>query len=223
MSRREVGPVIVSFSLVCRLFPDLSFPDSRLSYFFFFKGSGAPRDLPSSPPRPSPDLADPLRAVPPRPAPGGPGTQPPPRHLPLEGLRQSEAHAGGPRHHRRSRSGLAGAAGKPLGLDPRGSRRDRFSTIPAGRPVRRWPRPPATLGGVPADSERGREDCRRPDAPAGHVPRLPRLRDGPRHRPPCFAPRSHTAPSSPGRHRPPLPRPPPRSPPPPPRCSSSRR
>src|SRR2546426_9966994 len=56
MSRREVGPVIVSFSLVCRLFPDLSFPDSRLSYFFFFKGSGAPRDLPSSPPRRSPDL-----------------------------------------------------------------------------------------------------------------------------------------------------------------------
>src|SRR2546429_2088757 len=26
------------------------------SFFFFFNGSGAPRDLPSSPPRPSPDL-----------------------------------------------------------------------------------------------------------------------------------------------------------------------
>src|SRR3989454_1747223 len=40
-------------------------------------------------------LADPLLAVPLGTDPRGPGAQPPPRHFPLEGLRQPEAHAGG--------------------------------------------------------------------------------------------------------------------------------
>src|SRR5207244_13264234 len=97
-------------------------------------------------------LADPLLAVPLRPAPPEPGAQPPPRHFPLEDLRQPQAHAGGPRHRRLARSGLAGAAGRPLGLDPRRSRCDRVPTIPAGRPGRRRPRPPATLARAPADS-----------------------------------------------------------------------
>src|SRR2546427_6780777 len=37
--------------------------------------------------------------------------------------RQPEAHAGGPRHGRLSRSGLAGAAGRPLGLSEKGDRK----------------------------------------------------------------------------------------------------
>ena len=80
-------------------------------------------------------------------------------------------------------------------LDPRGSSpRSPFPLYPAGRPARRRPRPPATLGGVPADSGRGREDRRRPDAAADHLPRLPGLRDGPRHRPHPGSPGDHPAP-----------------------------
>src|SRR2546422_11680327 len=93
-------------------------------FFFFFQAEDGIRDvavtgvqtcaLPISPVD-ARRLADPLLAVPLGPDPRGPGAQPPPRHFPLEGLRQSEAHAGGPRHRRLARSGLAGAAGRPLG------------------------------------------------------------------------------------------------------------
>src|SRR5260370_38021295 len=54
--KRAVHLHLLSFTLlhfVCFWFTD--FP-SHTTWFFFFKGSGAHRDLPSSPPRPFPDL-----------------------------------------------------------------------------------------------------------------------------------------------------------------------